>query len=112
MAGSALPPSKFGAGFSVGGAAAAPPRPARGISPTASPGSVGPRLNRLAIATFVTALFLGWLVAPFTLPLSIVAKRQIAVSGEGGGALARAATIISGVYLALLVVLLGLYLYT
>lgn len=105
MTNPALPPSRFGAGFSTGGATA--PSPASG--PVRPP--VGPRLNRLASGTFVAALFLGIVVAPLTLLLAFVAQRQIARSGEGGAALARAAAIISGVYLFLLAVVLGLYLY-
>lgn len=110
MADSAVPPSKFGAGFTTGSATAPPPAP---VSPR--PGSAvlnqAAPLNKLAVGTFVAALFLGLVVAPFTLPLALVAQRQIQDSGESGAGLARAAVIISGVYLIFGVVVLGLYFY-
>ncbi len=67
------------------------------------------RVNRLAAASFVAALFLGLVIAPLTLPLSYVAQRQIRTSGESGASLARAATIISAVYLVIGLVVVGLY---
>lgn len=67
------------------------------------------RVNRLAAASFAAALFLGLVIAPLTLPLSYVAQRQIRVSGESGASLARAATVISAVYLVVGLVVVGLY---
>lgn len=106
MADPTLPPGRFGAGYISGGATWAP---AAGFTaPAVSP---GPPLNRLAVATFVMTLVFGLPAALFTLPLSYVAHRQIETSGQSGSGLARAAMVISGVYVVIGVVVAGLYLY-
>ncbi|KUI39021.1 DUF4190 domain-containing protein [Mycobacterium sp. GA-2829] len=106
MADPTLPPGKFGAGYVAGGAKGGPA--AVFTAPTVSP---APPLNRLAVATFVTTLVFGLVAALFTLPLSYVAHRQIEASGESGSGLARAAMVISGLYLLIGFVVVGLYLY-
>ncbi|OBF48765.1 DUF4190 domain-containing protein [Mycolicibacterium monacense] len=106
MADSTLPPGRFGAGYISDGATWAP---AAGF--TAPELSPAPPLNRLAVATFVTTLVFGLATALFTLPLSYVAHRQIETSGQGGSGLARAAMVISGVYVVVGAVVVGLYLY-
>lgn len=106
MADPTLPPGKFGAGYISGGSAWAPS--AALTAPALPP---APPLNRLAAATFVAALAFGLVVALMTLPLSYVAHRQIETSGQTGMGLARAAMVISGVYLVIGIVVAGLYLY-
>ncbi len=106
MADPTLPPGRFGAGYICGGATWAPA--ARLNAPALSP---APPLNRLAVATFVTTLVFGLPAALFTLPLSYIAHRQIETSGQSGSGLARAAMVISGVYVVIGVVVVGLYLY-
>ncbi|KUI25569.1 hypothetical protein AU196_22390 [Mycobacterium sp. IS-1742] len=106
MADSTLPPGRFGAGYVSGGAARA--QHAGFTAPALPP---DPPLNRLAVATFVTALVFGLAAALITLPLSYVAHRQIETSGQGGAGLARAAMVISGLYLVIGLVVVGLYLY-
>ena len=98
---SALPPSRYGARHLTAGPGSANATPA--VVAQAAP------LNRLAAVSFVAALFLGLVVAPLTLPLSCLAKRQIRLSGEGGASLALAATLISVVYLVIGLVVVGLY---
>lgn len=99
-----LPPSSFGAGYAA---------PAGGDPHAVAAGenSQLARVNRLAAGCFATALFLGLLVAPVTLPLSRLAQRRIAETGEAGAGLARAAGFISAVYLVIGVVVVGLYVY-
>lgn len=106
MADSMLPPGRFGAGYTAGGAA-------RASAPTfAAPASPPtPPLNRLAVATFGITLVFGLAVALFTLPLSYLACRQIETTGQSGSGLARAAMAISGVYLVIGMVVIGLYFY-
>lgn len=103
MADSALPPGRFGAGYTVGGMTPAPP--AAPAPPLAR------RLNRLAAATFGAALFFGLVVAPFTLPLSYLAQRQVQASGQDGAGLAKAAMLISALYLVIGAVVIVLYIY-
>ncbi|MGV0715834.1 hypothetical protein ABQE93_10550 [Mycolicibacterium sp. XJ662] len=69
------------------------------------------RLNRLAAVTFGAALLFGLVVAPVTLPLSYLAQRQIQASGDSGASLARAAMLISAVYLVIGAVVIGLYVF-
>lgn len=106
MADPTLPPGRFGAGYISGGATGAP---ATGFTAPALPPA--PPLNRLAVATFVTTLVFGLAAALFTLPLSYVAHRQIETLGQSGSGLARAAMVISGLYLVIGLVVVGLYLY-
>lgn len=110
LAGSVLPPSRFGAGYSVGGtplpAASAPTVAVSATSPAAPA-----RVNPVAVTSFVAVLILGLVVAPITLPLALAAQHQIRRSGAGGGRLASAAVIISGLYLVVGAVVIGLYFY-
>lgn len=113
-----LPPSKFGAGYTAGGVPAAPQVAAtipsasgaavssHPLSPSANPG-----VDHVAAAAFVLVVLFGPFVAPLTLPMSYVAGRRIGKSGQSGAGLAKAAKAISYVYLALAVVVLGLYLF-
>ncbi len=101
MADPSLPPSKFGAGFTVGA----------GFAPATRSAPASEGANRLAVSAFVTVLVLGIFVAPITFPVSFVAERQIRRSGQKGAGLATAAKIISGIYLLMGLVVLGLWLY-
>jgi hypothetical protein len=113
-----LPPSKFVAGYTVGATASAPPTAAsasqsagwQGSSGTATVASPGD-LNRLAVFAFVLALFLGWLTAPLTIPLAYKARDQIRRSGQDGASLAKAALVISVIYLTLAITVLMLWFY-
>jgi len=105
---SALPPSRFGAGFAAGKPTSSLASP---VVPSAPAPPPGPDLNKLAVVTFVATLLLGLVVAPLTLPLSYLADRQIQASGQSGAGLARASMIISSVYLMIGAVVIGLYIY-
>ena len=133
MADPVLPPSRFGTGYTVGNApAASPSRPPAAVGAAvgrrpddpsrAYPGSsqpisadgygaidTAPPANRLAGVSFVLALLLGPVVAPMTVPMAMVASRQISRSGQGGAGLATAALAISVIYLAFGLTIVGLY---
>lgn len=104
-----LPPSRFAAGHTVGGvpahpvsgrgAAPAPPRPASPTSPFVA--ATGEPINRLAVVSFVLAVFLGPLAAPVTIPTALAARRRCKGSGERGEGLAIAAIFIGSAYLCL-----------
>ncbi len=112
MPDSVLPPSRFGAGYTVGAAssaAAAPvagprqsppysPAPPPAASPPAAPSTDAP-INSLALASFVLVLLMGPFIAPVTIPLSMIARGRIAHTGAGGAGLAKAALAISCIYL-------------
>jgi hypothetical protein len=68
------------------------------------------RLNPLAVASFVIALFVG-VLAPVTLVAGLVARAQIRRSGATGEGLATAAVIISAVYVVVGVVVAALLLF-
>ncbi|GAY17817.1 hypothetical protein [Mycobacterium sp. shizuoka-1] len=121
MPDSVLPPSRFGAGYTVG----SPPPTAlpatdgtqlRSQSPTGpavSSPPAGPATNApissLALASFVLVLLMGPFIAPLTIPLSLIARRHITQSGSAGAGLAKAALAMSCIYLiaaAVVVVLL------
>ncbi|MGE2716267.1 hypothetical protein ACQI4L_19610 [Mycolicibacterium litorale] len=106
MADSALPPSRFGSGFTAGHNSST----GRGAPAAAGP-SPAPAVSRLAVVTFTASLALGLVVAPLTLPLSFVAHRQVVDTGRSGGGLAKASMAISGIYLVVGVVVMGLYVY-
>lgn len=95
-----LPPSRFGAGYSVG----APPSAPVAASPSASPAGPSVRVNPLAAAAFGAVLLLGPLVIWLTVPMALVARSQITTSGEAGSGLATAALALSSIYLALAMV--------
>ncbi|WP_142386891.1 hypothetical protein [Mycobacterium hubeiense] len=106
MPDSALPPSKFGAGYTAAGAASVQP------AVTAAPAPLEiARVNVLAVVSFVGALFLGPIAAPVTLPLAYFARARIPHTGECGGRLANAAIIISIGYLMIGVVVAALYVF-
>jgi hypothetical protein len=65
-------------------------------------------LNPLAVAAFTIAMFVG-VLAPVTGVMGLAAQAQIRSSGQAGAGLARAAVIISGVYLVLGLVVAALY---
>lgn len=75
-------------------------------------GTAGPTgtagLNRLAVAAFTIAMFFGFL-APVTCAMGLAARAQIRSSGQAGAGLARAAVVISVVYLTIGLVVAGLY---
>lgn len=106
LADSALPPSRFRPGFTVGDT----PVPVPG-APVAADSEPAAGVNRLAVVTFVATLALGLVVAPLTLPLAFVAHRRVAETGHGGAGLAKASMVISGIYLAVGVVVMALYVY-
>lgn len=119
-----LPPSKFGAGYTVGAPAAAPapqatatPRhtvSAYRLHPSST--SLSPdapeSTNRLALAAFVMVLFFGLFAVWLTLPMAHIARRQIAQSGQGGAGLAKAAIAVGYCWLAVGVAVLVLALTT
>ncbi len=102
MAQESLPPSRFGTGYTAG---------VSHSLPAAASGPVAAPLDKLAAVTFIAALLLGPLATALTLPLSCVAIRRIGDSQKSGAWLARAALMISGVYLVLGVAVAGLYWY-
>lgn len=106
MANSALPPSRFGSGFTVGESSSSIP-----AAPATSGPSPSPAGNRLAAVAFVASLLFGLVVAPLTLPLSFVAHRQAVDAGQGASGLAKASMVISGIYLVLGAVVMALYVY-
>jgi hypothetical protein len=100
-----LPPSRFGAGYTVGAPAAAPAATApfafagpaiAGANSVVVPAA---RVNRLAVLALVAVLLLGPFVALLTIALSLTAGMQIKRSGQGGAGLAKAALAISCIYL-------------
>ena len=118
-----LPPSRFGAGHTVGPQAPAvaqplPVAPASALpSPSAPPQFGAPpaptdRVNRLAAVSFILVLALGELVAPVTIPMALAAQHQINRSGQPGAGLAKAALLIGLAYLAIGLTVGVLYLYT
>ena len=114
---SALPPSRFGAGYTAGRTMPTSPTSSTSGFPQDRTTGTAPELdrpppvNKLAVSTFVATVVMGLLVAPFTFPLSYLAYRQTRSSGQPGAALARASMIISGVYLVLGIVVITLYLF-
>jgi hypothetical protein len=122
MADSPLPPSRFGAGYTVGAAPPSqPPVPGSAVSASSAPpqvsdgGAVGvavAEFNSLAAAAFLLVLLLGPFVAPVTMPLGLLARRQISQTPQSGGGLATATVAISCAYLAVGVVLVALALVT
>jgi hypothetical protein len=133
-----LPPSKFVAGYTVGAPPTAAPiattatrLPSTGPLGTggtarqhgsyqSSPMQAGVHtvaaapageVNRLAVTSFAVALFFGWFAAPVTMPLAYVARNQIRRSGQGGAALAKAALVISFIYLTLAITVFILWSY-
>lgn len=122
MADPALPPSRFGAGYTVGpqpATGAAPPGPPAalgnpGASPadpaheTSAPANAG--VNLLAVVAFVLSLLWGPFLVVLTIPMALHARRQIARRHQGGGGLALAALALAAIYLVvgLVVVVLAL----
>ncbi|MGE0214232.1 hypothetical protein [Mycolicibacterium sp.] len=92
-----LPPSRFGAGYTVGAPAAGAGVPA----PVAATPAPAMPVNRIAVIAFVTVLVFGPLAVPFALPLAVLARRQIGRTGHGGAGLATAALCIGAGYLVL-----------
>lgn len=121
MADPVLPPSRFGAGYTVGPptaiGAALPGPPAAlgnpGASPdpahvTSAPANAG--MNLLAVTAFVLSLLWGPFLVVLTIPMALHARRQIARRHQGGGGLALAALALAAIYLVvgLVVVVLAL----
>lgn len=118
-----LPPSRFGAGHTVGPqppsvAQSLPVAPAPASPPPSAPPQFGSvpaptdRVNRLAAVSFILVLALGELVAPVTIPMALAAQQQINRSGQPGAGLAKAALLIGLAYLAIGLTVGVLYLYT
>lgn len=122
-----LPPSRFGAGHTVG--APTPPAPYASAPPPTPPapyasaprhtsaGAPPPVLaspaqptNGLAGVAFALAVFLGPLAAPVAIALGVVAQRQSARLGQAGAGLAKSAVFIGAAYLVLAAVVVGLLL--
>jgi hypothetical protein len=117
MADPVLPPSRFGAGYTVGASSSAGPTPLAASAsvsvPAPAPGLAAPApaidggaalpttgVNSLAAASFVLVLLLGPFVAPLTIPLSLLARSQISRTREGGAGLVKAVLALSCIYLA------------
>ncbi|SBS75489.1 conserved exported hypothetical protein [uncultured Mycobacterium sp.] len=109
MPDSVLPPSRFGAGYTVGATppTAGPPVTRAPAQPTTGPVAAPPPagvssnapISSLALTSFVLVLLMGPFIAPLTIPLSLVARRRIAQTGIGGIGLAKAALAMSCIYL-------------
>lgn len=124
MADPVLPPSRFGAGYTVGpptatgAASAAPPAalgnpvasPADPARDTSAPANAG--MNLLAVVAFVLSLLWGPFLVVLTIPMALHARRQIARRHQGGGGLALAALALGAVYLVVGVVAVVLALCT
>jgi hypothetical protein len=120
MADSVLPPSRFGAGYTVGastpggsaqpGAPVSAPTPGPAAAPTVDGAAALPSTGAhpLAVASFLLVLLLGPFVVPLTVPLSLFARSQISRTGQGGAGLVKAALALSCIYLAAGVVVLVL----
>lgn len=110
MPDSALPPSRFGAGYTVGatpptaGSPVTGPLPAHstiilGASVPPTGASPNAPISSVALASFVLVLLMGPFIAPVTIPLSLLARRRIAQTGTAGAGLAKAALAMSCLYL-------------
>jgi hypothetical protein len=124
MPDTSLPPSRFGAGYTVR-AAPLPQQagnPMGAVSSTAAP-LLGPagaavvnappaastvKVDSWAAVSFILVLLFGPFVAPATLPMGLVARKRISGGTGGGRAFATAAVALSCVYLAAAAVLLVL----
>jgi hypothetical protein len=104
-----LPPSRFGAGYTVGAPASTGPAPAPLVQSAAvsHPGAVyshdghsAAGVNALAVVAFVLVLLFGPFVVALTIPMAFVARSQISRSGQSGAGLAKAALALSAIYLA------------
>jgi hypothetical protein len=120
-----LPPSRFGAGFTVGGQTASRASPAAQTFPGAG-GPLAPHvgdpvasggaltsangMNTLAVLSFVSVLLLGPLVVAVSIPMAVIARVQINRRGQSGGGLVIATLALSVIYLAFGVVVLLLLL--
>lgn len=116
-----MPPSRFGAGFTVGAPTAGP---AASTPPAGSPpprvvplGGAAPapaqtdQLNGLALLSFVGVLLLGPLMVAVSIPMALIARAQIARRGQSGAGLVVATLALSVIYLAFGVVVLVLLFY-
>lgn len=117
MGDSLLPPSRFGAGYTAGGAgasgAAVPTTTSSGMPSAATYPDVTTRsANLMASVSFALAVFCGLFAVPLTIPLAIVARGQLKRRGGGTGGFADAALIVSLIYLAVGAVVLVLYVFT
>lgn len=114
-----LPPSRFGAGYTVGGQPISGLSPAGHASPmvdnavanTARPAPAA-GMNTLAVVSFVLVLLLGPFIVAITLPMALIARVQINSRGQGGSGLVLATLALSVIYLAFGVVVLLLMLYS
>lgn len=114
-----LPPSRFGAGYTVGGQPASVSIPAGPTSPTVASATVthagpapGAGMNALAVVSFVLVLLLGPFIAAVTVPMALVARMQINRRDQSGSGLVLATLALSVIYLAFGVVVLLLTLYS
>jgi hypothetical protein len=121
-----LPPSRFGAGFTVGGQPASAARPAAHTSPgrvspvapvrnSASSGAAPAPvagMNMLAVVSFVLVLLLGPFIVPVSIPMALIARVQINRCDQSGSGLVLATLVLSVIYLAFGVVVLLLLLYS
>ena len=95
MAEPSLSPSRFSAGYSVGGRTGSevlPPATGPASAATSAP------VNQFAVIGFVLILILGPFAVPVGVPIALVGQRQIARTGQSGAGLARAALYIGAVY--------------
>jgi hypothetical protein len=96
---SALPPSRFRAGYTAGAPA---PVAGAGHGGGTSTGSPAPTqdFSGLATVSLVLVTLLGVFVAPVTTPMALVARAQIRRTG-GSAWMANAAAIVGTIYLLL-----------
>lgn len=117
MADPLLPPSRFGAGYSVGadpraGAArttalnSSPPAHARAgtigpspVDPAVATAAPKAEVNLLAVAAFVLTLLWGPFLLIVTIPMALRARAQVTRRRQSGGGLAVAALVLGGIYL-------------
>ncbi|MDH6246229.1 hypothetical protein M2432_003886 [Mycobacterium sp. OTB74] len=113
----ALPPSRFGVGYTAGGpapsGAAVPVANIGGISSAATyPAPSAQSSNLMASVAFALAVFCGLFAVPLTIPLAVVARGQARRGGDRNGGAADAALAVSLIYLVVGVVVLALYVFT
>lgn len=105
----ALPPSRFGAGHTMGGPVGLSPAPAtssdhRVSGPEAAVSGAG-----LAAGALILALLMGPLGSPIAVPMAYTARRRIASSSPQAAGLAKAAIFVGYAYLVLGLVVLLMY---
>ncbi len=75
------------------------------------PAPAPPVVNRLAMVTFAVSVVFGCVLFWLTIPMAVLAGSRIRRSQQGGAGLARAALVISCIYIALVIVVVTLAVY-